>query len=68
MKAGEPVRPNDPEYPKLEQAFYQARKITSKLNSSFHEDYEIRDIFSELTGSKVDSSFRLIPPFYTDSG
>lgn len=39
-----------------------------KLNTSYHSKEEIVDIFSELTGSKVDPSFMCFPPFYTDFG
>lgn len=67
-KSGELIRTNDPEFLKLEQAIRRATKITSTLNTSFHDDDEIRDIFSELIGDEVDGTFRLIPPFYTDFG
>ena len=42
--------------------------ITDKLNNSYHNQEEIRSIFSELIGKPVDSSFRLFPPFYTECG
>lgn len=45
-----------------------ARKITAKLNSDYHDDKEIRKLFSELIGKEVDESFGLFPPFYTDCG
>jgi len=38
------------------------------LNTSYHSKEEIVEIFSELTGEKVDSSFMCFPPFYTDFG
>lgn len=47
---------------------YQAQKITMELNTSYHSKEEIVEIFSELTGNKVDSSFMCFPPFYTDFG
>lgn len=46
----------------------EARKITMKINNSFHESSEIRSLFSDLIGQKVDESFGLFPPFYTDFG
>ncbi|WP_239984690.1 DapH/DapD/GlmU-related protein [Lentibacillus sediminis] len=39
-----------------------------ELNSSYHSKEEIVEIFSELTGKKVDSSFKCFPTFYTDFG
>jgi acetyltransferase-like isoleucine patch superfamily enzyme len=38
------------------------------LNTSYHSKEEIVEIFNELTGEKVDSSFMCFPPFYTDFG
>lgn len=46
----------------------EARKITAKLNGSYHEQAEIRSLFSELIGEQVDETFALFPPFYTDCG
>lgn len=52
----------------LTQCSYQAQMITMELNTSYHSKEEIVEIFSELTGNKVDSSFMCFPPFYTDFG
>src|SRR6185312_17359027 len=47
----------------------RAMAITAKLNRlSFSDAGEIRALFSELIGKKVDESFLLIPPFYTAGG
>ncbi len=46
----------------------QALKITMELNNKYHTPEEIVDLFSTLTDRKVDKSFRLFPPFYTDCG
>ncbi|HTI80560.1 MAG TPA: sugar O-acetyltransferase [Acetobacteraceae bacterium] len=44
-------------------------RLTSRLNTlSFDDGARIREIFSELTGHRVDDSFTLIPPFYTAYG
>ena len=45
-----------------------AIKITMELNNKYHTKEEIVEIFSKLTNKKVDSTFRLFPPFYTDCG
>jgi len=43
--------------------------ITPAINRlTFDDADEVRALFSELTGRKVDDSFRLIPPFYTAFG
>ena len=46
----------------------EALKITMELNNKYHTEEEIVDLFSKLTGKKVDPSFRLFPPFHTDCG
>ena len=47
----------------------RAMAITSKLNRlTFNDADEIRAVFSELIGKKVDESFLLIPPFFTAGG
>lgn len=47
----------------------RAMAITAKLNRlTFNDADEVRALFSELIGKKVDESFLLIPPFYTAGG
>lgn len=46
----------------------EALKITMELNNKYHTPEEIVEIFSQLTYKKVDKSFRMFPPFYTDCG
>ena len=47
----------------------RAVAITSALNRlTFDDADEIRAVFSDLIGTKVDDSFSLIPPFYTTGG
>jgi acetyltransferase-like isoleucine patch superfamily enzyme len=47
----------------------RAMAITPVLNRLTYEDTdEIRAVFSDLVGYKVDDGFLLIPPFYTTGG
>ena len=47
----------------------RAMAITANLNRlTFNDADEVRALFSELIGKKVDDSFVLIPPFYTAGG
>ena len=48
--------------------FQEAIKITMEMNSQYHTPEELRKIMSRLIGKKVDDTFRLFPPFYTDFG
>lgn len=46
----------------------EALRITNELNNKYHTPEEIRELFSKLTESKIDKTFGLFPPFYTDCG
>ena len=42
------------------------RRLLFDLNGSYHTPEEIVTLFSQITNSKIDNSFRLFPPFYTE--
>src|SRR6266404_4792278 len=47
----------------------RAMAITANLNRlTFNDADEVRALFSDLIGKKVDDSFLLIPPFYATGG
>ena len=47
----------------------RAMAITADLNRlTFNDADEVRALFSDLIGTKVDDSFLLIPPFFTTGG
>ena len=47
----------------------RATAITAALNRlTFNDAQQVRTLFSELIGTKVDERFLLIPPFYTAAG
>jgi acetyltransferase-like isoleucine patch superfamily enzyme len=47
----------------------RAMAITAALNRlTFDDGDQVRALFSDLIGKKVDDSFLLIPPFYTTGG
>lgn len=47
----------------------RAMAITAALNRlTYNEADDVRALFSELIGKKVDDSFLLIPPFFTTGG
>ena len=48
--------------------FQEAVRIGMELNTIYHTPEELREIMSRLIGKKVDDSFRMFPPFYTDFG
>ena len=46
----------------------EATRIKMKLNCEYHTEEEIREIFAELTGTDVNETLRVVPPFHTDCG
>jgi acetyltransferase-like isoleucine patch superfamily enzyme len=67
LKAGEPVRLDDPEYFKLQQIVDRTIALTAKLNVSTSID-EIRERLSQIIGSSLDNSATVFIPFYTNFG
>ena len=58
-----------PESAAMVASIRRAMAITPVLIRLTYEDAdEIRAVFSDLVGYKVDDSFSLIPPFYTTGG
>ena len=48
--------------------FQEAVKITMEMNTRYHTPEELRELMSQLTGKKVDDTFRMFPPFTADFG
>ena len=46
----------------------KAQTITARLNNGCRSPGKRRRLFSKLIGKRVDASFSLFPPFYTDCG
>jgi acetyltransferase-like isoleucine patch superfamily enzyme len=58
-----------PESAAMSASVKRAMAITARLNRLTYNDADqVRALFSELIGSKVDDSFLLIPPFYATGG
>jgi acetyltransferase-like isoleucine patch superfamily enzyme len=58
-----------PESAAMSASVKRAMAITANLNRlTFNDANEVRALFSDLIGKKVDDSFILVPPFYTTGG
>lgn len=68
MKTKTPVRKGVEVFDEFHKLSENARKITMEINNKYHTKEELTELFSILTNKKVDDSFRLFPPFYTDCG
>ncbi|MFS2003794.1 sugar O-acetyltransferase [Duganella sp. CT11-25] len=63
------IRSRTPESAAMVANTKRAMALTATLNRlTFNDADEVRALFSELIGKKVDESFLLIPPFYTAGG
>lgn len=67
-KSGEEITHEDLGYYKIRERIDEVQKILFELNNKYHDESEVRDIFSQLIGVEVEKTFRLRPPFYTDFG
>lgn len=59
---------NDKECDKIINVINHTMSLTFKLNSTWHTPQKVREIFSEIIGTKLDESVWIIPPFYVDFG
>jgi acetyltransferase-like isoleucine patch superfamily enzyme len=66
---GKCVPTRSAEWDAMAEVTRQAMRLTARMNKlTFDDVVEVRELFSELTGRKVDETFMLIPPFYCAYG
>jgi acetyltransferase-like isoleucine patch superfamily enzyme len=46
----------------------EAQMVTARINTGYHDQEELRELVSELTGKDVPDDFCLFPPIYSDFG
>jgi acetyltransferase-like isoleucine patch superfamily enzyme len=67
MKSGEPIRLDDPEYPRVQEVVDRTLRLSIQLNSSTSTD-QTRTRLSEITGNEIDGTTTVFIPFYTNFG
>ena len=67
LKAGEPVRMDDPEYFKIFEVVSNTIRLSASLNTSTDVD-QTRELLSKITGTQLDKSTIVFPPFHTNFG
>src|SRR3954469_13306929 len=67
LRNGETVSFTDPEYLKLRDASSATRQLLLQLNQSA-DPQEMLDLLSRITGSQIDASTAIFPPFYVNYG
>jgi acetyltransferase-like isoleucine patch superfamily enzyme len=68
MQAGEPLRKEAPEYPRFVEAVARTISLVTQMNASAHDVEEVRKRLGEITGTEIDASTTIFPPFYTNFG
>lgn len=66
--SGRLIEAGAPEHEIMHRMSQNALRRTMEINGSYHAPEELRRLMSELIGKKLDDSFGLFPPFYTDCG
>jgi hypothetical protein len=67
MKAREPIRLGDPEYPKVWEVVSRTIRLSAALNTSAGVD-QIRERLSQIIGTQLEESTTVFTPFYTNFG
>jgi len=68
IKAGTPIRKDDPEYPKFSEMVSRTISLCVKMNAQVTGTDQVREKLSEIIGIEIDESTTVFPPFYTNFG
>ena len=67
LRAGQPIRLNDSEYPKVQEIVDRTLRLSAQLNNADNVD-AIRESLSAIIGKKIDESTTIFAPFYVNFG
>ena len=67
LRNGETVSFDDPEYARLRDVSFATRKLLLQLNQSADPE-EMRALLSRITGTAIDESTAIFPPFHINYG
>ncbi|GGK63216.1 DapH/DapD/GlmU-related protein [Ornithinimicrobium pekingense] len=68
LRAGETITGGSPLHEVMHRTSQEALRITAELNNSYHGPARVRELLGLLTGTSIDESVTLFPPFRTDFG
>jgi acetyltransferase-like isoleucine patch superfamily enzyme len=68
LRAGEPLRRDDPEYPLFWEVVNRTIRLCVEMNVTATDVELVRARLSEIIGMEVDASTTVFPPFYTNFG
>ena len=67
FRSGEPVPMDDPGYSDVRKQTKRTFRLSSEMNAS-GDINKVRSLLSEITGTAIDTSTVIFPPFYTNYG
>ena len=68
LNAGTTIDGASPLHTVMHETSQEALKITAELNGAYHDPQRVRELLSQLTGTTIDQSVTVFPPFYSDFG
>lgn len=68
MKAGKPIRKDDPEYGKFGKVVSRTIRLCVQMNAEANSLDDVRKRLGEIIGTEIDDSTTIFPPFYINFG
>ena len=68
MRAGEPLRKDDPEYGRFGEIVSRTIRLCVEMNATATDVNQVRSQLSAIIGSEIDESTAIFPPFHTNFG
>ena len=68
LNAGQTITGDSPLHEVMHRVSQDALRITGELNNGYREPARVRELMAQLTGTPVDETVTVFPPFYSDFG
>ena len=68
MRAGEPLRKDDPEYGRFGEVVARTIRLCVEMNATAIDVDQVRTRLSDIIGTEIDPSTAIFPPFHTNFG
>jgi len=68
VRSGAPIKGGSEEHKFMHRAAQDALRIVAELNTGYRTPEEVRALMSQLTGTTLDESVTVFPPFYCEFG
>lgn len=68
LQAGEPLRREDPEYPRFAEVVARTLRLCVEMNATATDVEQVRQRLSDIIGTAIDPTTAIFPPFHTNFG